>query len=100
MDRSRYRPCGPALLVALALTLTAPVGPSVAHGADPSPEYQASLRRTLELRKQRRSARAVAPRPAPVGVIVPYPMPPALIIRQTREKHDEIEALLDLLRRS
>jgi hypothetical protein len=98
MDRTRHRHRGPALLAALALI--APVGPSVVRGAEPSPEYQASLRRTLELRKQHRSARAAAPRPAPVGVIVPYPMPPALIIRQTRERHDEIDALLDLLRRS
>jgi hypothetical protein len=98
MDRTRHRHRGPTLIVALALA--AQVAPSVARGADPSPEYQAALRRTLKLRKQRRSARAVVPRPAPVGVIVPYPMPPALIIRQTRERHDEIDALLDLLRRS
>ncbi len=31
-------------------------------------------------------------------MIVPYPMSPALIIRQTRENHEEIGALLDLLR--
>jgi hypothetical protein len=63
---------------------------------EPSPEYQAAVRRTLELRRERRQARAA--RPAPVGVIVPYPMPPALIIRHTRETHDEIGALLWLLR--
>lgn len=63
-------------------------------GAEPSPAYRAGLRRTIELRKQRR--RAVQP----VGVIVPYPFPPALIIRHQPEVHDEIGAFLDVLRRS
>jgi len=35
---------------------------------------------------------------APVGLIVPYPFPPALIIRQTPEAHDEIQAFLNMLR--
>ena len=61
--------------------------------AEPSEEYKAGLKRTLELRKQRRGAAR-----ARVGVIEPYPMPPALIIRHTRETHEEIGALLDLLR--
>lgn len=60
-----------------------------------SPEYQAGLKRTLELRRQRR--RAGVARPA-VGRIVPYPMPPSLIIRQTPEVHDEIGGLLRVLR--
>jgi hypothetical protein len=62
---------------------------------EPSPEYRASLRRTLELRKQRRAARGSQ---QPVGLIVPFPMPPSLIIRQTREAHEEIGALLGGLR--
>ncbi len=63
-----------------------------AHAGEPSPEYRAVLRRTLELRKGRRGIRAAAP-------IVPYPLPPSLIIRHTREVHGEIESLLGLLRR-
>jgi hypothetical protein len=79
--------------MALLLILGAP---APAPADYPSPEYQASLRRTLELRKQRRRARAGRP----VGVIVPYPMPPTLIIRHTRETHEEIEHLLRQLRSS
>jgi hypothetical protein len=37
--------------------------------------------------------------PAPVGAIVPWPMPPALIIRHTAGVHGEVEGFLDLLRR-
>jgi hypothetical protein len=33
-----------------------------------------------------------------VGAIVAYPFPPSLIIRQTPEAHDEIQALLFMLR--
>ncbi len=65
----------------------------VASAGEPSEEYKAGLRRTLELKRQRRGGARAQP-----GVIVPYPMPPALIIRQTRENHEEIGALLDLLR--
>ena len=36
----------------------------------------------------------------PVGAIVPWPMPPALIVRQTPQVHDEVGSLLDVLRRS
>jgi hypothetical protein len=68
---------------------------SSASAGDPSPEYRAQLRRTAELRKQRRRGAANAP----VGVIEAYPMPPVLIIRHTAETHAEIEAFLDLLRR-
>jgi hypothetical protein len=83
-----------------SLGLLAELSPPVALSAEPSPEYKASLRRTLELRKQRRQARGAAASLTPVGVIVPYPMPPSLIIRHTREVHDEIGAFLELLRRS
>ena len=66
----------------------------------PSEDYQVSIRRTVERRRQRRARRgqgtsgSVSP-----GAIVPWPMPPALIIRQTRETHDEIDSFLDLLRK-
>ena len=48
----------------------------------------------MELRRQRRLAQAERP----VGTIVPWPAPPALIIRQTPEVHDEIRGLLRVLR--
>ncbi len=32
------------------------------------------------------------------AVVVPWPMPPPLIIRQTPQAHDEIQALLNRLR--
>lgn len=83
------------LVLALATMLLAP---EVARGAEPSPEFQANLKRTLELRKQRR--RAAAAEVQPVGVIVPYPFPPALIIRHRPEVHNEIEAFLGALRGS
>jgi hypothetical protein len=65
-----------------------------ARGGDPSPAYRAELQRTLELRRQRRRTEV---RP-PAGILQTYPMPPALVIRHTRETHDEIGALLQLLR--
>jgi hypothetical protein len=92
------RVCCPGLawLAALALALLVGVAPRAALAGDPSPEYQAALRRTAELRKQRRQAREALP--APVGIIVPYPLPPSLIIRQTPEVHDQIAGLLWQLR--
>ena len=66
----------------------------------PSEDYQESIRRTVKRRRERRARRgqgtigSVAP-----GAIVPWPMPPALIIRQTRETHDEIGSFLGLLRK-
>ncbi len=81
--------------VLIALPWRGPGGEAAAKG--PSPEYRAGLRRTAELRKQRRQARDARP---PVGAIVPYPMPPALIIRHTPGAHDDVQGLLDLLRRS
>jgi hypothetical protein len=87
-------------IVALLLTLAivSGVGPAARAGAfadEPSPEYRASLRRTLELRKQRRAARVARP---PVGKIVPFPMPPSLIIRHTPEVHGEIGGTFRRLR--
>ena len=46
----------------------------------------------------KRSARRRPKANAPVGLIVPWPFPPALIIRQTPEAHDEVQALLNMLR--
>jgi hypothetical protein len=84
--------------LALALVALASLIPDAACAAEPSPEFQANLKRTLALRKQRR--RAAAAEAQPVGAIVPYPFPPALIIRHRPEVHDEIGAFLDALRRS
>jgi hypothetical protein len=49
----------------------------------------------------RRAAAAAArlPRPPAVGTIAPWPLPPALIIRQTPGVHDEVRGLLRALRR-
>jgi hypothetical protein len=88
MDARRWRWAAPIAGLALALA-----GLPAAKGDEPSDQYKAGLKRTLELKRQRRGAAR-----ARVGAIVPYPMPPALIIRQTRENHEEIGALLDLLR--
>jgi hypothetical protein len=80
-----------ALLAAFVLVAG---GPARSKADDWSQEYKDSLKRTAELRRLRRRS-AVA---QPVGEIIPYPMPPVLIIRHTSETHDEIGALLDLLR--
>jgi hypothetical protein len=88
--------CHAFLLIVFVLAPVAERMSRTSRAAEPSPEYRASLRRTLELRKQRRRA----PVARPPGVIVPYPLPPSLIIRHRPEVHDEVEALLDLLRRS
>jgi len=81
-------------LVFLASLIIAEAASNSAHADEPSAEYRAALRRTLERRKERKGNRANAP----VGQIVPYPMPPTLIIRHTREVHGEVEGLLRLLR--
>jgi hypothetical protein len=65
-----------------------------------SEAYRESLRRTVEknrqLRARRRSGSEATGLP---GAIVPWPMPPALIIRQTREVHGEISSFLDVIKR-
>jgi hypothetical protein len=67
---------------------------------EPSESHRESLRRTIELRRQRRSQRGqTISDPGPVGGIVAWPMPPALVIRHTPRVHDEIGSFLDLLRR-
>ncbi len=70
---------------------------------EPSEAYKASIRKTLEKRRQRRARLARAQgldEARPVGAIVPWPMPPALIIRQTPAVHGEVDSLLGQLRRS
>jgi hypothetical protein len=70
---------------------------------EPSEAYKESLRKTLEKRRQRRALRAQAAGsvdPQPIGAIVPWPMPPALIVRQNPEVHGEVNSLLGQLRRS
>jgi hypothetical protein len=79
-----------AILCVLMVSAACPV-----LGQEPSPEYKASLRKTLEKRKARRQGRPAEP----PGLIVPWFMPPALIIRQTREVHGEMDSLLWGLRR-
>jgi hypothetical protein len=65
----------------------------------PSEEYQESIRRTVERRRERRARRGQGTGGSvPAGAIVPWPMPPVLIIRQTRETHDEIDSFLRTLR--
>ena len=70
---------------------------------EPSEAHKEEIRKTVEQRRQRRARRAQGQGPddlRPVGAIVPWPMPPALIIRQTPEVHDEVGSLLDVLRRA
>ena len=71
---------GKARLTVVAFTSALALGslPCAAPTAEPSPEFRAGLTRTAELRKQRRRERTLQP----AGVIVPYPFPPALIIRR------------------
>jgi hypothetical protein len=82
--------------LALAVVLMGPCsGGGPARAGEFSAAYRASLRRTVELRRQRRMAQT----DRPVGTIVPWPAPPTLIIRQTPDVHDEIRGLLGVLRR-
>jgi hypothetical protein len=65
-----------------------------------SAAYRESLRRTVEKRRELRARRQMGSADyQPIGAIVPWPMPPALIIRHTREVHGEIGSFLDVLRR-
>jgi hypothetical protein len=69
---------------------------------EPSEARKEEIRKTVEQRRQRRARRAQARGSEdlrPVGAIVPWPMPPALIIRQTPQVHDEVGSLLGGLRR-
>jgi hypothetical protein len=65
-----------------------------------SDAYRESLRRTVEKRRELRARRRSGSETSqPPGAIVPWPMPPALIIRHTPEVHGEIGNFLDVLRR-
>src|SRR5262245_44778332 len=89
------RRCGSPALVAVLVVLSSGFDGRSARGAEPSKEFRQGLRRTLELRKLRRGS----PTPS-AGVIAGYPMPPALVIRQRPETHEEVAAFLHLLRYS
>jgi hypothetical protein len=88
--RSRH-----ALVLATALLLCL-TGAASGQGQNrgPSPAFQAELRKTLEQRRARRTRTSVRP----PNAVIPWPMPPVLIIRATPEVHDEIESLLGKLR--
>jgi hypothetical protein len=79
----------------LAVGLLGVLAPPAALASEFSAEYRAGLRRTAELRRQGRADRA----DRPIGAIVPWPLPPVLIIRQTPAVHDEVRGLLRVLRR-
>jgi hypothetical protein len=74
--------------------------PTTLPQSEPSAAYRESIRRTVEKRRQRRARRGQQIDQGAVGAIVPWPMPPALVIRHTPEVHSEIDALLSALRRS
>ena len=92
MNRSRRRRALP-ILATLAATALPEIAATAVRGED-SEAFKASIRHTIEVRNRRRRERAATP----VGQMVPYPMPPALIIRHTPEVHDEVTDLLRLLR--
>jgi hypothetical protein len=83
-----------AFLAALLLPCTRPC---LAQKGGPSPAYKAELRKTLEQRRQRRARGGNSPA---TNSIVPWLMPPTLIIRATPEVHNEVQSLFWLLRRS
>jgi len=65
-----------------------------------SEAYRESLRRTVQKRRELRARRRMGSEASqPAGAIALWPMPPSLIIRQTREVHSEINSFLDVLRR-
>jgi hypothetical protein len=87
---------------ARAKTQTAATAQAQPPRREPSEAYRDSIRKTLEKRRQRRARRAQGPGlndTRPIGAIVPWPMPPALIIRHTPEVHGELDSLLGGLRR-
>ncbi len=65
-----------------------------------SEAYRESLRRTVEKRRELRARRQMVSEASQLpGAIFAWPMPPALIIRQTPDVHGEIGSFLDVLRR-
>ena len=88
-----------AAAMALVLTGVEPAMSVLAQGPAGQGKGQAAPPRGGANKKKppappRRRPRAVAP----VGQIEMWPMPPALIIRQTPEAHGEINSLLRMLR--
>jgi hypothetical protein len=83
-----------AALSGVLLSLPCPCG---AQQKDSSPAFRAELRKTLEQRRQRRARRESG---RPPNAIVPWLMPPTLIIRATPDVQDEVQALLWALRKS
>jgi hypothetical protein len=78
-----------------------PAADAAGRAAGPSADYQASIRKTVERRRGRRARRQqnAGDDSGAVGAIVPWPMPPALIVRHTREVHGEVGSLLYGLRK-
>jgi len=94
MGRCR-RPRARARAGLAVVLLVLAAAPPASHAGEFSAAYRAELRRTAELRRQRRASRV----PPAAGTIAPWPLPPALIIRQTPGVHDEVRGLLRALRR-
>ncbi len=86
---------GPRVALIWALLLPHPM-PCHAQQRGPSPAFRAELQKTLEKRRQRRARRGDGFAP---NSIVPWMMPPSLIIRATPEVHDEVNSLLRTLRK-
>jgi len=83
----------------LALSLVAAWPIETARGQ--APPKQGAGQGQGGARRDATKGRPARRRPRPrseVGLIVPYPFPPALIIRQTPEAHEEVQALLRMLR--
>lgn len=74
------------------------VDAAMAFAQDPPPRRQQVQTPARAKAVRNRPARRKPRGDAPGGSIVPYPFPPALIIRQTPEAHDEVRALLNMLR--
>jgi hypothetical protein len=103
-DPARRDPPQPAVAAKPAAQAARPRPVARAPRREPNEAFQAEIRKTVEQRRRRRARRGQgqvrgAGDPRPVGAIVPWPMPPALIIRQTPQVHDEVGSLLDGLRR-
>ena len=93
-------PAKKAEAAAAAKAKAKPQAKAQAPRREPSKEFQESIRKTVEQRRRRRARRGQGPDDLrPVGAIVAWPMPPALIIRQTPQVHDEVGSLLGGLRR-
>jgi hypothetical protein len=85
-----------ALGAAILVTGVVATTPST-FAQDPANQGKANAKDKAAATKKK-PARRKSNRNGAVGAIVPYPFPPVLIIRQTPEAHDEIRALLFMLR--